>query len=196
MSSCVEVSFKNTTTAIINFSYLPLNLFTDSLVKTVSKQLSYLESLPKIAEIILYGGDKIFSAGVGLSNIDLLRDSNFMQDLAVERMRLITKIANSPKHITAIACGFANGFGFDIFQTSNTRIASDSAKFSFYDYDLERNILYSYLNSSDKPPYYTNISNLDWEKITSGKTFTAQELQTFGLVDKLVPVDNILEVSH
>ncbi|MFZ5944482.1 MAG: enoyl-CoA hydratase-related protein [Bacillota bacterium] len=139
------------------------------------------------ALIITGAGEKAFVAGADIAQ---MKDLNVLdgRNMTILGQEVFTEIENLPKPVIAAVNGFALGGGCEIAMACDIRIASEKAKFGQPEVNL--GIIPGYggtqrlprLIGKGKAKYY----------IFTGEMMTAEQAFQFGLVDKVVAPEELI----
>jgi methylglutaconyl-CoA hydratase len=165
------------------------NAMNELLMKELTSCFKSCEKDGAIRIIILTGEGKSFCAGadlnwmksmVGYSKEENIRDSNLLLDL-------YESIYDCPKPVIARVNGHAFGGGIGLFAACDLVISVPEAKFAFSEVKL--GIIPSVI-SSFVARRMKGIAHMRRYFIT-GERFTAADAESLGLVDYVVPVDDL-----
>lgn len=142
-----------------------------------------------IRAVILTGkGTKAFVAGADISEFTQLASMTDGMMLAKRGQTLFRKIENCPKPVVAAVNGFALGGGCELALACHFRIASENAQFGLPEVTL--GII----------PGYGGTQRLTqligkgraFELILTGERISAAEAHRIGLVNHVVPLENLI----
>lgn len=146
-----------------------------------------LDNDPEVRVIILTGaGEKAFVAGADLNSLKVRTVLETMDSENNAIVRLIEKVS---KPIIAAVNGFCFGAGCEIAQASDIRIASPNAKFG----QTELNV--GILPGGGGTQRLRNLvgQGKAMEMILTGDPINADEAYRIGLINKVVPLENLIE---
>lgn len=149
--------------------------------------LRNLEQDEETRVIIVTGaGEKAFVAGADLNE---LRDRTVIETLNGENSCILREIELMTKPIIAAVNGYALGGGCELAIACDLRIASENAKFG----QTEINV--GILPGAGGTQRLTRLVGFGkaMELILTGEIISAQEAERIGLVNKVVPNENLLE---
>lgn len=146
---------------------------------------------PEIKAVIVTGGEKVFCAGG-----DLAAFSKFGVIEAREHAdRILTGqklLVDLPKPTIAAVAGFALGGGMETVLMCDLRIAADNAKFG----QVEINVgIFPIAGATQRLPQNTSICKTK-ELIFFGEMIDAQTALELGLINKVVPVDELMDTAR
>ncbi|MFX4273082.1 enoyl-CoA hydratase/isomerase family protein [Propionibacteriaceae bacterium Y1685] len=143
-----------------------------------------------IAAVVLTGGPDVFAAGadikemVDMSYGDMVRHSAALQ-------AGFTAIAQIPKPVVAAVCGYALGGGCELALCADIRIAAEDATFG------QPEIKLGVIPGAGGTQRLTRLVGPSRAKdiIFTGRFVSAEEALRIGLVDQLVPADEVIETA-
>lgn len=148
------------------------------------------EADDEVRVIIITGaGDKSFAAG---SDIRQIRERSMMDGLAAPPQRALSKIEDIEKPVIAAINGFALGGGCELSMACDIRIASDRAKLGQPEVNL------GIMPGAGGTQRLINLVGLGKAKelILTGDVIDAGEAERIGLVNKVVPADQVMEAAR
>ena len=144
----------------------------------------------EVGVIIITGaGDKSFAAG---SDIRQIRDRTLMDGLAAPPQRSLAKIEDIEKPIIAAINGFALGGGCELSMACDIRIASDRAKLGQPEVNLG---IMPGAGGTQRLIDLVGIGKAK-ELILTGEIIDAAEAERIGLVNKVVPHDQLMDAAR
>lgn len=142
------------------------------------------------AVIITGGGEKSFVAG---ADIGEMKDMGALQakDWARLGQQIFSRIENFPRPVIAAINGFALGGGCELAMACDIRLASEKAKFGQPEVSL--GIIPGFAGTQR----LTRLVGRGQAKllIFSGEIIDAREALRIGLVDKVVPAEELLDAA-
>lgn len=161
-----------------------LNALNTTLVRQLADLLEELDREEQVRSIILTGNEKAFAAGADIQEmadataIDFVIKSFFAD---WERIRKISK------PIIAAVSGYALGGGCELAMCCDLIIASDTARFGQPEINL------GVIPGAGGTQRLTRAAGKvkAMEMILTGKPITAEEACALGLVNRVVPVENL-----
>ena len=160
-------------------------------MQLMAELIDALENLDKddaVRCVILTGNEKAFAAG---ADIKEMADASAVEMLLRDQFARWDKIRKIKKPIVAAVSGFALGGGCELAMTCDMIIASETARFG----QPEINI--GVMPGAGGTQRLTRAVGKAkaMEIVLTGKIFTAEEANTWGLVNKVVPVEYYLQES-
>lgn len=140
--------------------------------------------------VITGAGDKAFAAGADIAE---MRSLSVMEGRALSKagQRVFGKLEKLPQPVIAVVNGFALGGGCELAIACDIRIASEKAKFSQPEVAL--GIIPGY-GGTQRLPRLIGHGRAK-EMIFSGDMIDAEEAYRIGLVNKVVPVGEAMDVA-
>lgn len=141
--------------------------------------------------VILTGaGQKSFVAGADISELAALTEPTAVV-LSKRGQAVFAKIENFPKPVVAAVNGFALGGGCELAMACHLRIASENAKFGQPEVNL--GIIAGYGGTQRLTRLIGKTKAL--ELLLTTDMITAAQAQGLGLVNAVVPIDQLIETA-
>lgn len=138
--------------------------------------------------LVLTGAGKIFSAGADLNWMQRMRDASPEENLhdAEQTAALFTALYDFPLPVIAAVNGPARGGGVGLVAACDFAIASDSASFAFTEVRL------GLIPSMISPFVLRKMGESRARRLfLTGDAFSAAQAMAWGLVDQVVPRDQL-----
>jgi len=168
-----------------------LNALNGHVFSELKSAFEQAQTDPAVRAIILTGkGEKAFAAG---SDIKEFADCSFYEarQISIRNNAAQQVIANCPKPTMAALNGYTLGGGLEVAMCCDIRIASENAKLGQPEIGL------GFIpggGGTQRLPRLIGVAKAK-ELIFSGKIITAQEALTIGLVNKVVPLTELIPES-
>lgn len=163
-----------------------LNALNFELVAELAAALEALDGDSTINVIIVTGGKKVFAAGADLKEMSQATAVGLITSRRFEIWDRIRKIA---KPIIAAVSGFCLGGGNELAMNCDLIIASETAVFG----QPEVNVgIMPGAGGTQRLPRIVGKTKA-MEMILTGQSVSAEEAHRIGLVNKVVPVDSLME---
>ena len=163
-----------------------LNALNRQLMIEIRDTLRDFDEDDNIRVVILTGGERVFAAG---ADIKQMADATAISMLNIDQFSTWDQIKKNKKPIIAAVSGFALGGGCELAMTCDMIIASETAQFG----QPEINI--GTMPGAGGTQRLTRAvgKGLAMEMVLTGRFITADEAQRAGLVNKVVPVELLLQ---
>jgi enoyl-CoA hydratase len=163
-----------------------LNALSYALVKDICLAMEAFDCDDDIRVIILTGGDKVFAAG---ADIKEMADRGPFDERLRERLLYRDRINRISKPVIAAVSGFALGGGCELAMSCDIIIASETARFG----QPEVNI--GIIPGSGGTQRLTHLigKHRAMEMILSAEFVSAADAERFGLVNRVVPVEMLMD---
>jgi len=162
-----------------------MNALNHQLVSEVMDALEASDNDDNIGAMVITGNERAFAAG---ADIKELVDQNAGQIKENDHVTVFSRIMNIHKPIIAAVSGYALGGGCELAMSCDMIVASESAKFG------QPEITIGVIPGAGGTQRLTHAVGkaLAMEMILNNRTLSAQEAYQFGLVNRIVPVDQYL----
>jgi enoyl-CoA hydratase len=163
-----------------------LNALSYGLVKDLSLAMQELDRDEDVRVIIVTGGEKVFAAGADIK--EMAERGPFDEKLR-ERLAYRDQINKISKPVIAAVSGFALGGGCELAMSCDIIIASETARFG----QPEVNI--GIIPGSGGTQRLTHVigKHRAMELVLTGDFISAAEAERLGLVNRVVPVELLLD---
>ncbi|HQU71095.1 MAG TPA: enoyl-CoA hydratase-related protein [Calditrichia bacterium] len=165
-----------------------LNALNKETLDELGDRLQELREDPAVRAIIITGnGEKAFVAGADISQFPTM-DRRSGQALARHGQAIFNKIEQMPKPVIAAVNGFALGGGCELAMACHFRIASQKALFGQPEINL--GIIPGYGGTQRLPRLIGKEKAL--YLLLTGDHLTAEDALKAGLVDRVVPAEELM----
>ena len=161
-----------------------LNALCDQLIKEINYTLDLLSKDDDVHVVILKGSHKVFAAG---ADINEMKDLKLISHIKKDFIKPWEKISKFKKPIIASVAGYALGGGCEIAMMCDVIIAADNAKFG----QPEINLGTIPAAGGTQRLVKSVGKSKAMELVLSGSTISAEEALNYGLVSKVVPVEDL-----
>lgn len=163
-----------------------LNALSYGLVKELALALESLDQDAEIRAIVLTGGEKVFAAG---ADIKEMVDATPFDDRVQGRLAFRDRINKISKPIIAAVSGYALGGGCELAMSCDIIIASETAHFGQPEVNLG-----AIPGSGGTQRLTRTVGKYRaMEMVLTGESIEAEEAHALGLVNKVVPVEFLIE---
>ncbi|HMO33566.1 MAG TPA: enoyl-CoA hydratase-related protein [Lacibacter sp.] len=169
-----------------------LNALNKTVFAELNLALDEVASNPAIKSVLLTGaGAKAFVAGADISEFDSLDKAGAME-LARRGQETFFRIEQAVKPIVAAVNGFALGGGCELAMSCHFRVAAENARFGQPEVNL--GLIPGYGGTQRLVQLVGKGKAL--ELLLTGAMLDAREALHWGLVNQVVPADQLLETTR
>ncbi|WP_327065492.1 enoyl-CoA hydratase/isomerase family protein [Kitasatospora sp. NBC_01302] len=145
---------------------------------------------PEVRAVVIWGGEKVFAAGAdikemqGMSYTDMVARGAALQ-------QAFTAVARIPKPVVAAVTGYALGGGCELALCADVRIAAENAKLG------QPEILLGLIPGAGGTQRLARLVGPAKAKdlIFTGRQVRAEEALRIGLVDQVVPAEEVYQAA-
>ncbi|GAA3684107.1 enoyl-CoA hydratase/isomerase family protein [Streptomyces iranensis] len=144
-----------------------------------------------VRAVVIWGGEKVFAAGADIKEMREM-DHAAMVVRSGELQESFTAVARIPKPVVAAVTGYALGGGCELALCADFRIAAENAKLG------QPEILLGLIPGAGGTQRLARLVGPAKAKdlIFTGRQVKADEALTIGLVDRVVPAEEVYEQAH
>ncbi|MGK5627915.1 enoyl-CoA hydratase/isomerase family protein [Streptomyces sp. URMC 123] len=144
-----------------------------------------------VRAVVLYGGEKVFAAGADIKEMQAM-DHAAMVARSKALQDSFTAVARIPKPVVAAVTGYALGGGCELALCADIRIAGENARLG------QPEILLGLIPGAGGTQRLARLVGPARAKdlIFTGRHVTADEALAIGLVDRVVPADEVYARAH
>ncbi|MGJ5833690.1 enoyl-CoA hydratase/isomerase family protein [Streptomyces ossamyceticus] len=144
-----------------------------------------------VRAVILYGGEKAFAAGADIKEMQAM-DHAAMVARSRALQDSFSAVARIPKPVVAAVTGYALGGGCELALCADYRIAGENAKLG------QPEILLGVIPGAGGTQRLSRLIGPSKAKdlIFTGRMVKADEALALGLVDRVVPADEVYKAAH
>jgi len=163
-----------------------LNALSYDLVKDLSLAMQEIDGDEEIRVMIVTGGEKVFAAG---ADIKEMAERGPFDPRIQERLAYRDRINEIKKPVIAAVSGFALGGGCELAMSCDIIIASETARFGQPEVNL------GIIPGSGGTQRLTRAvgKHRAMEMVLAGEALSAADAERCGLVNRVVPVELLLE---
>src|SRR5215218_7869862 len=168
-----------------------LNALNDALMRELGLAIEEARRRHDVGAVLLTGAGRAFVAGADIAE---LADQRAVEGKARAQrgQRVFRRFETSPKPTLAAVNGFALGGGCELAMACHMRIASDAAKFG--QPEVKLGIVPGYGGSQRLPRIVGKGRAL--QLLLTGEMIDAAEAYRIGLVNRVVPVGELLDAAR
>lgn len=163
-----------------------LNALNNQVIMELGEAALELGRNDSVRVVIITGGDKVFAAGADIDQMATATTVDFATDDQPAH-RAFNAIENMPKPVIAAIAGYALGGGCELALVADVRIAADTAKFGLP--EIKLGILPG-IGGTQRLPRLIGAGRAK-ELLFSGDFISAEEACRIGLVNKVVPAEEL-----
>jgi enoyl-CoA hydratase len=163
-----------------------LNALSYDLVKDLCLAMESLDQDDEVRVIVLTGGEKVFAAG---ADIKEMADRGPFDERIQDRFAYRDRINKISKPVIAAVSGFALGGGCELAMSCDLIVASENARFGQPEVNL------GIIPGSGGTQRLTHVlgKHRAMELVLTGDFLSASDAERLGLVNRVVPVELLIE---
>jgi enoyl-CoA hydratase/carnithine racemase len=144
-----------------------------------------------VSAVVVYGGEKVFAAGADIKEMATMSYAD-MVDRSGKLQSAFTAVARIPKPVVAAVTGYALGGGCELALCADFRVAGENAKLG------QPEIQLGVIPGAGGTQRLSRLVGPSRTKdiIFTGRFVDAQEALAIGLVDKVVPADDVYTAAR
>ena len=170
-----------------------LNALNKQTLSEISAAFESLREEDEVKVVILTGsGEKAFVAGADIKEFAHFSGEEGSELAKEGHMTVFNLIEEFPKPVIAAVNGFALGGGLELAMSAHVRIASDNARMGLPETSL--GVIPGYGGTQRLPQLVGKGRAL--EMIFSAKMIDAQTALDYGLVNRVVPQEELMQVAE
>lgn len=169
-----------------------LNAFNNELIGELGAVFDRIGSDDAIGAVIVTGSEKVFAAGADIKEIVEIASPVAAHAFVSRIHAVFDKIERLSKPVIAAVSGFALGGGCELALVCDIRIASESAVFGLPEIKIG---VIPGGGGTQRLPRLVGLGRAK-ELLFSGDSIDAMEAYRIGLVNKVVPVDSLLNEAR
>ena len=174
--------------ALLRLNRPPLNPLSTALMADLADHAARLAADPDVKAVVVTGGEKAFAAGADVTE--------FTAEGAARRvsngLRVgLDALAAIPRPVIAAVNGIALGGGLELALACDVRVAGDSVRLGFPEIQLG---IFPGAGGTQRLARLVGPARAK-DLIWSGRHVRAEEALALGLVDKVVPANEVLEAA-
>ena len=165
-----------------------MNALNGELMTELIEALSVFDADEQIGAIVIAGSERVFAAGADISEMANMSAVEMVKSSFVE---LFDDIRAIKKPIIAAVSGYALGGGCELAMSCDMIIASEKAKFGQPEINL------GVIPGAGGTQRLTHAVGkaIAMEMVLNNRTLSAREALEFGLINRVVPVEEYLDVA-
>lgn len=188
----VKVSMEDRV-AIVTIDHRPVNALNRQTMQELDQALDALGGDEAVKVIILTGaGSLAFVAGADVKEMGELRSAQEAQQVAALGQQVLLKLQRLSKPVIAAINGVCLGGGLELAMACHLRISGDRVRFGQPEMNL--GIIPGWGGTQRLTRLIGRAKATEW--ILTGDLVMAQEAHRLGLVNQVVPQDQVLKVAR
>lgn len=178
--------------AIVTIDHRPVNALDRQTLQELEQVLDAAQTEPLVKVVIITGGGSLaFVAGADIKEVSQLGSVNEAKGMAALGQRVFLKVQRLGKPVIAAINGVCLGGGLELAMACHLRISGDRARFGQPEINL--GIIPGWGGTQRLPRLIGKAKATEW--ILTGDVVMAQEAQRLGLVNQVVPQDQVLKAA-
>ena len=177
--------------ATIRLDRPPMNALNAQVQDEIAAAAAEVSADPDVRAVVLYGGPKVFAAGVDIKD---MADASYGRMAADSRQlqASFTSVAKIPKPVVAAITGYALGGGLELALCADFRVAGESARVG------QPEILLGIIPGGGGTQRLPRLIGPARAKgiVFTGRQVRAEEALAIGLVDQVVPDAEVYEAAR
>jgi enoyl-CoA hydratase len=166
-----------------------LNALNRQLIEELGRALDVFEADTRVGAIIVTGSEKAFAAGADIKEMAAL---THIEAYLADHAAALERVARCRKPLIAAVAGYCLGGGCELAMMCDIVIAADTAKFGQPEITL--GIMPGMGGTQRLPRAIGKAKAMDL--ILTGRLMDATEAERAGLVARVVPAGDLMEVAH
>lgn len=185
----MSVITDDTGVALLAIDNSPLNALSAELLAALAKRVHAIKDDPSVKAVVITGNERAFAAGADVTQFSPTRESARL--VAASFRTACDAIASIPRPVIAAIRGYALGGGLEVALACDLRVASDAARLG------QPEILLGIIPGGGGTQRLSRLIGAPRAKevIWSGRQVRADEALAMGLVDRVVPADDVIETA-
>jgi len=186
--STIRVTFEETV-AVLTIDNPPVNQMSARMAQDFKEAITEAFSDDAVKAIILTGTGKNFIAGADITQLQAVKDRSEVFEMALSAAQFLNRIEVGPKPVIAAINGNCLGGGLETAMACHYRVAAQGVNLGQPEVQIG---LIPGAGGTQRLPRLIGLPNA-LEMITTGKPIKAEKGFMQGLVDEVVPHDQLLK---
>ncbi|GAB2601399.1 enoyl-CoA hydratase-related protein [Streptomyces capparidis] len=164
----------------------PMNALDIAMQDALAEVAAEAAARSDVRAVVVYGGEKVFAAGADIKEMEAMSYTD-MVDRGRGLQDAFTAVAKLPKPVVAAVTGYALGGGCELALCADIRIAAENAKLG------QPEILLGVIPGAGGTQRLARLVGPSRAKdlIFTGRHVRADEALAIGLVDRVVPAEEV-----
>ena len=190
-SECVKVTSEDRV-VVVTIDHRPVNALNRQTVRELGDIIEQIRMEAAVKVVILTGaGSLAFVAGADIKEVSQLGSPSDARDLSVLGHTVFSKLQQLRKPVIAAINGVCLGGGLELAMSCHLRISGDRVRFGQPEVNI--GIIPGWGGTQRLPRLIGKAKALEW--ILTGDMYTAQEAYRLGLINQVVPQDQVLKTA-
>ena len=178
--------------AIVTIDHRPVNALNRQTIEELGQVVDALSADPGVKVVIITGGGSLaFVAGADIKEVSQLGSVEAAKAMAALGQMVFLKLQRLRKPVIAAINGVCLGGGLELAMSCHLRISGDRARFGQPEINL--GIIPGWGGTQRLPRLIGKAKATEW--ILTGDMLMAQEALRLGLVNQVVPQDQVLKAA-
>jgi len=174
--------------AVLRLNRPPMNPLSTAVLGDLAEAAATLSADPTVRAVVVAGSEKAFAAG---ADIKELVDREAARHVGAAFRTAFDAVSGIPRPVVAAIRGYALGGGFELAMACDLRVAADSARLG------QPEILLGIIPGAGGTQRLARLVGPARAKelIWSGRQVRADEALAIGMVDRVVPADEVEDAA-
>ena len=178
--------------AVVTIDHPPVNALNRQTVQELGQVIDGISADPAVKVVIITGGGSLaFVAGADVKEVGQLKSPQEAQEMAALGQAVFLKLQRLTKPVIAAINGICLGGGLELAMSCHLRISGDRVRFGQPEVNL--GIIPGWGGTQRLPRLIGRTKATEW--ILTGDVFMAQEAYRLGLINQVVPQDQVLKAA-
>ena len=178
--------------AMVTIDHRPVNALDRQTLQELGQVVDAIAADPTVKVAIVTGGGSLaFVAGADIKEVSQIKSPQEAQGMAALGQAVFLKIQRLAKPVIAAINGVCLGGGCELAMACHLRISGDRARFGQPEINL--GIIPGWGGTQRLPRLIGRAKAIEW--ILTGDLVTAQEALRLGLVNQVVPQDQVVKAA-
>ncbi len=177
--------------AILQLNNPPVNQLSEHFVREMAEAILSAFEDPVIKAVILTGTGKNFIAGADITEVQKVKDKQYLFEKVMENNRFLNAIELGPKPVIAAINGNCLGGGLEIAMACHYRVAASGVQVGQPEVQIG---LIPGAGGTQRLPRLVGLPDA-LQMITTGQPISAEEALNKGCIDEVVPQERLLDAA-
>ena len=191
MAEFVTLEVSDIGVGMIRLDRPPVNALSAQVSREISEAVAEATADQRVRSVVVWGGEKVFAAGADVKEIRTL-DAVSIQDYIESFQGVFTQLARLPKVTIAAINGYALGGGCELALACDFRVCADNSRLG------QPEILLGVIpgaGGTQRLPRLIGVARAK-DLVFSGRMVAADEALAIGLVDRVVPAEEVVNAAQ